>query len=100
MYFGQMRVIKNLDIFKLVGLHTAMNVYYPFSFRNNQIYFRGKIAPDAFDISTRSLVLKFKHLGIDNPMVNGIVLFKGKLEETDQPRLKSIKSNFDRRYKQ
>lgn len=37
----------------------------------------------------------FKYDNVDNPFVNGLVLFKGKLEETDYPRLKQIIEKYD-----
>ena len=80
MMFGKTHVKKELDIAKAAGKHAAHNVYYPFVFDGSRILYNRKECQDAYDPSTRSLKLVFKHLGIDNPMVNAIILYEGTLK--------------------
>ena len=40
----------------------------------------------------------FKNIGVDNPMINGIILYYGGLEDTDFPHLKEIFKQYDYKY--
>lgn len=89
---------RNVDIYALAGKHAAVNLYYPILYKNGKVYFNDKECPGALDVDTGALILTFKHLDIDNPMVNAIILYKGKLEDTDYYKLDTIKRKYDVMY--
>lgn len=62
------------------GRQSQVNIYIPFSLRNGQItYAKHMDCENAYDSRTGKLRLRFKKV-VDNPKVDGIILFKGKLE--------------------
>ena len=51
----------------------------------------------AFDPATRTLKLRFKKV-LDNPKVDGIILFKGKLAETNFYSLDELRRDWDKKF--
>lgn len=94
-FLGNLRVKREVDIHKMIGRHSSTNIYIPFLFVNKKIYFNGGECPGAYNSKQKLIALNFKHLNIDNPMINGIVLFKGELQDTDYPYLDEIRRDFD-----
>lgn len=63
------------------GRISSLNIYIPISLRNRRVTYAGKLeCSNAMDASS-NLRLRFEPL-IDNPKVDGIIMFKGKLEGT------------------
>ncbi|KAI6658203.1 Transposable element P transposase [Oopsacas minuta] len=72
---GHTVVIKDLDIFAKVGKATAHDEYVPFELKNSQLYIR-----DESFLFDGILSVEFVKGWLDNPKVNGIVLFKGTID--------------------
>ena len=97
-FLGNMRVKKEVDVHRMIGKHSATNIYIPFLLVNKKIYFKGEECPGAYNHKKKLIALNLKHLDIDNPMINGIVLFRGELKDTDYPYLDEIRREFDQHY--
>lgn len=105
---GDTVVLERLDVAKEAGRFASVNQYIPFTFKNGKVLLtpisrHGKTSTDAearnsYDSRKGTLRISFKHLGKDNPMINGIILFKGQLEETDYPKIKEIHAKYNEIY--
>ena len=74
---GDTIVRANHDTLK-AGRISSLNIYIPFSLNDGKVVYAGKFeCEEAMD--GQNLRLRFEPL-IDNPKVDGIVMFKGKLE--------------------
>lgn len=82
----QHMVIKDLDIYERVGYGAAHDEYIPFSLRNGQLKFGPQSSP-----FPGTLYVEFVKTHYDNPKVNAIVIFKGKVE--DVPRLQPLEQH-------
>lgn len=82
----QHMVIKDLDIYDRVGYGAAHDEYIPFSLRNGQLKFGPHSSP-----FPGTLYVEFVKTHYDNPKVNAIVIFKGKVE--DVPRLQPLQEH-------
>lgn len=80
---GNLKVIKNLDIYKKVGRETAYDEYVEFELKKGKVYYKGKEASGAYDEDEKKIKLKFLKGSNDNPKINGIVLIKGTIQDTD-----------------
>lgn len=80
-FFGNKKIIANLDIFSKVGKSTALDEFVEFEIKANKLYYQGKIADAAYDNGNVKLI--FKKGERDNPKVNAILIVKGGLENTD-----------------
>ena len=49
MFIGKLKVRKEIDVYKMIGRDSAMNLYTPFQFKNGKIFFQGKECPDAYN---------------------------------------------------
>lgn len=68
----------NHDTLK-AGRLSSLNIYIPFNLSNGKIVYAGKFeCENALDKNSH-LRLRFEPL-IDNPKVDGIIMFKGKIE--------------------
>ncbi len=74
---GDKVVVERLDIVKSVGPLAALEEYVEFEFKNNMILFNGELCNNAYDVRTNKLLIEFEKIGIDNPLINGIVLYAG-----------------------
>ena len=97
---GKRTVQRNVDIYALAGKSASINLYYSIVYKDGKVYFNDKECGDAIESETGMLKLNFKHLGIDNPMINAIILYKGTLEDTDYYKLDLIKKKYDIMYKE
>ena len=91
---------KNVDVFSMSGKHTATNLYYPIVLKSGKVFYEGKECADALDGETGMLKFNFKHLGVDNPMINALILYKGTLDDTDYNKLDDIKRKYDAVYRE
>ena len=78
--FGNEIIVKNLDIFANIGHIAAYDEYIEFVYVDGLILFNGKMCPHAINPNTDNLVVTFEKINIDNPKVDGIILFKGGIE--------------------
>jgi hypothetical protein len=95
--FGDQNIIKNLDIFKNAGKNFAYDEYIEFIIKNDNVYFNNKLISSAFNKEKKTLNIKFIKTIKDNPKINGIILVKGTIDDTDydeyKNKLESIEKN-------
>lgn len=75
--------IKDLDIYDRVGYGVAHDEYIPFTIKNGNIRIGSYTSP-----FPGSLYVEFVKTYYDNPKINALVIFKGKVE--DVPRLQPL----------
>mmetsp|Transcript_35174 Transcript_35174/g.41060 ORF Transcript_35174/g.41060 Transcript_35174/m.41060 type:complete len:337 (-) Transcript_35174:121-1131(-) len=93
--FGDCLVAEKIDIVGKVGRFAAYDEYTEFEYKNGQIYYQGKECHDALD--GNRLIVTFEHLRIDNPMVNGILLYAGSLKDTDYEDIPRLRDEWEQR---
>ena len=82
---GQETILKEVDIFAKIGKISALNEYVELEVKNGKLFYKGRaIDENGWDASTKTMKLKFVKLEKDNPKINGIVLVKGGIEDTDK----------------
>lgn len=70
-----------IDVIALAGGRlTALNLYFPVKVQGNEVTFNGQKCADGYSAGSKTLNLSFVPIGIDNPMVSGVILFKGTIE--------------------
>ena len=74
---GQQVVLDRVDIVGKVGALAALDEYVEFEFKNNMIIFEDKLCNNAYDVVSSKLNIEFEKIGIDNPLINGIILYAG-----------------------
>ena len=79
---GNKTIITNLDIAEEVGYFFPLNIYIKLRIKDNNLIYKGNLIDSAIT-SNRSLVVNFIKGKVGNPMVNGIILVKGKIASTD-----------------
>jgi len=80
--FGDTRVAEEIDIYARVGKNAAYDEYIEFELSSdNSVFSNGKKCNNA--MRTGKILVEFEKIGIDNPKVDGIVLFSGSLSDTD-----------------
>lgn len=95
-YFGDSVVRPNFDIIK-GGRQSQVSLYLPFSLRLGEIQYANYLdCEKAYNSNTKTLRLRFKKY-IENPKIDGIVLFKGKIEETNFFSLDENRKEWDSR---
>lgn len=77
---GRKTVIKNLDIFSVVGKLNAYDEYLEITLKDDKIIHNKSEAVGAYDPSKKTLKLSFVKGPKDNPKINGIVVLKGTVE--------------------
>lgn len=95
--FGDKVVVEKLDIVGKVGPFAAYDEYIEFTFENGKVFFRGEPCENAFDVETGKLKVTFQKIGVDNPKVDGLVLFRGPLAETDFYEIPAMRENWEKR---
>ena len=93
---GKDYVKKGFDILR--GGHTAeVNLYIPIELNEKkEIIYNGSVLKNAFQSNHLNLV--FEPVA-DNPKVNGIILYRGDLKDTDYHNLEQIRSAWDKQFK-
>ena len=66
-----------IDVFDRVGRFAAYDSYIEFELKNNGIYIGGQYCADAYH--NGRVRVSYTKIGIDNPMVDAILLFQGDL---------------------
>lgn len=78
---GDCVVAEKLDVLaKAGGRLWALNQYFPVKVEDNNVWFNGRKCQNGYSPQSKSVILSFVPTGVDNPMVSGIVLFKGTLD--------------------
>ena len=80
---GGEKVLQNVDIFGKVGKATALDEYVQVEIKNGKCYINGRAIESGFDANKKVLKVKFVKKEKDNPKINGIVLVKGTIDDTD-----------------
>ena len=96
-YFGDSVVRPNHDTLK-GGPKAQVPIYLPFSLKQGTVtYANNMFCEKAYDPSTKTLRLRFKKVS-DNPKIDGIILFRGKLEETNFFHLDDLRNEWDKKF--
>ena len=74
---GKKIILKNLDIFSVVGKAAAYDEYIEIELKDDKVFHNKVQAAGAYDPSTKQLKLKFIKGPKDNPKINAIVVLKG-----------------------
>jgi len=82
----QFLVMKDLDIYDRVGYGVAHDEYVPFSIKNGKL----NVGPHSSPFPG-TLYVEFVKTYYDNPKINALVIFKGKIE--DVPRLQPLEQH-------
>jgi len=68
---------QGIDVFEKVGRFAAYDSYIEFELRNNNVFVKGELCKGAF--INNKLRVFYTKIGVDNPMVDAIVLYEGGL---------------------
>ncbi len=74
---GRKTVLKDVDIFALVGKAVAHDEYVEFELKDDKIYVNKSEAAGAYEPKNKLLKIKFVKGAKDNPKINAILLYKG-----------------------
>ena len=64
----------------MVGGFAAYDEYIEFELKNNNIYFKNEVCPNAYHAESQKFFVEIEKGAKDLPIINGLVLLKGKLE--------------------
>jgi len=81
--FGDFKVVENLDIYEKVGRFGAYDEYIEFELKDDEVFYKGQLCSNAFKFKEKKLIVEFEKTDRDLPKVDGLILFKGKLAETN-----------------
>lgn len=84
-----------VDIFSEVGKYAAYDSYVEFTMQGDSVFINGKACNGA--IQNGKLRVHYTKIGIDNPKVDGIILYKGGLEETDFAEIPQMRRDWERK---
>ena len=74
---GNSVVLENLDIYAKAGKFAAHDEYIEFDWKNSVVSFKGAVIDDA--VIKGNLQLWFEKTEKDNPLINGIILYRGSI---------------------
>lgn len=77
---GDKIILKNLDIFSMVGKAAAYDEYVEIELKNNKIIHNKVEAENAYDSDKKALIIRFIKGPKDNPKINGIVILEGTIQ--------------------
>ena len=80
---GDRTILEGIDIFEKVGKNNAYDEFIEFELKNNKIYIEGKEANNGYDTDNNKLKLIFVKKEADNPKINGLLIVRGTLKDTD-----------------
>jgi len=81
--FGDKKIVDSLDIYHKVGRFTAYEEYIEFELKDDEIFYQENVCSNAYKFKDKTLVLEFEKTDQGLPKVNGIILFKGTLRQTN-----------------
>ena len=96
---GSQKVITNLDIFAEVGIFEPLDKYVEFDIKNGKVVYSNSQIGDAIN-QNKDLIVNFLKGKADNPKVNGIVLVKGTLDDTNYKEYQNYFVNKEKLAKQ
>lgn len=77
---GRKTVLKNLDIFSVVGKLRAYDEYLEIKIKDNKVYHNKNEAVGAYDPSKKTLKISFVKGPRDNPKINAILVLRGTID--------------------
>lgn len=81
---GERTVRGNVDIAAEVQKNSAFDLYLPIEVRNSQVFYNSQVCQGGYDKYKRTVNVEFEKIeGRDNPKVDGIMVVKGGLQDTD-----------------
>ena len=80
---GDETILENIDIYDKVGKNNAYNEFIEFELKNNKIFVEGKEAVNGYDSDENKIKLTFVKKDADNPKINGLLIVRGTLKDTD-----------------
>ena len=80
---GDETILENIDIYDKVGKNNAYNEFIEFELKNNKIFVEGKEAVNGYDPDENKIKLTFVKKDADNPKINGLLIVRGTLKDTD-----------------
>jgi len=83
---GDRKVAERVDIVKEVGKNSAYDHYIEIEIANNKVYWKGLECHNSYQDARVKVELE-KIEGRDNPKIDGIVVVKGGLVDTDYYRV-------------
>ena len=89
-------IINDLDIFSKIGKNSAYDEFITLNIKGDNLFIQGKKIKNGFNVSEKKIKITFVKKEKDNPKINGILLVKGGLENTDYSEFKSRLDNFER----
>jgi hypothetical protein len=81
--FGDETILENIDIYSQVGKDNAYDEFIEFELKNKQIYAKGKKIKNGYDEDNKTIKITFVKKDKDNPKINGLLIIRGTLKDTD-----------------
>ena len=89
-------IINDLDIFSKIGKNSAYDEFITLNIKGDNLFIQGKKIKNGFNVSEKKIKITFVKKEKDNPKINGILLVKGGLENTDYEEFKNRLENIER----
>ena len=89
-------IINDLDIFSKIGKNSAYDEFITLNIKGDNLFIQGKKIKNGFNVSEKKIKITFVKKEKDNPKINGILLVKGGLENTDYEEFKNRLDNIER----
>jgi hypothetical protein len=89
-------IINDLDIFSKIGKNSAYDEFITLNIKGDNLFIQGKKIKNGYNISEKNIKITFVKKEKDNPKINGILLVKGGLENTDYEEFKNRLDNIER----
>ena len=80
---GDDTILEQIDIFAKVGKNNAYDEFIEFELKNNKIFFEGKEINNGYNSDNKQMQITFVKKDADNPKVNGLLIVRGTLKDTD-----------------
>ena len=80
---GDETILEKIDIYEKVGKNNAYDEFVEFELKNKKIYVEGKEAVNGYDPDENKIKLTFVKKDADNPKINGLLIVRGTLKDTD-----------------
>jgi hypothetical protein len=89
-------IMNDLDIFSKIGKNSAYDEFITLNIKGDNLFIQGKKIKNGFNVSEKKIKITFVKKEKDNPKINGILLVKGGLENTDYEEFKNRLDNIER----
>lgn len=80
---GSQTVVTDLDIFEKVGAFAPYDEFIEFDIKQKTVYYQNSPIPSAYKPEKNVVIVSFSKGSKDNPKVNGILLVRGTLADTE-----------------